>query len=1188
MRTFLPKILALLAWGTYGGAALAQTPTLEFAAGAGNPTGNGPSIANQVITFQNNTDNPTTSNTFATYTPTLTATFALSNQQYTNNQYSSTGMGVTFGAGNNANGTSASALALFPLINLLSGTGNTSSLYTSANATSGGIDVTVNRSVELTTDVMVLPTPVPANQRYQYADLTITFNRPVVNPVVHLTGLGGSFAFTNNNTTTTNGFTSELDLLTSGITLSKLSGSSELTVSATGGASNLGQITNPTTNPGANTGSGAASGSVLVSTPAAGITTLQFRVYLRPLAAGGQIHDTNTHAGDGWLIGVSELTPLTGYVFEDVNYGGGSGRPSTASGAVVRPGATVELYNSSGTLVGTTTTDATGQYSFSVLPATYTVRVVNSTVTSSRTGYAAGLLPVQTYNGTSTRVGGENPKYTDAAANSGSQTLAALSSGTVTPESIASVTVGGSTGNTTGPDFGYNFDTVVNTNDTGQGSLRQFITNANALGAEASLAQAGSNTTGALPTGAETSIFMIPSGGAVAGLLASNNGGPASQLTSAGVASIAPATALPTITGANTTIDGSTQTQNIGNTNNVTLGTGGAVGTAGTALVQLNGREVQLVGSRGTYDGLTVNAGTVTVRSLSIYGFANDISVSTDVTNTLIERNVLGASAASFTDPGANARSTGQGVYLNNSDNGTVRNNLIGFSGGMGIWVYGDNNGANNNTISGNELRGNGQEVNVNGEGLAFDGLELQGASTGNTVSGNLITASLGNGIDNFGNTVGGNTITGNTISNNGVGIVNGTGQEGSGIRLYAATNLTTVSNNVLSGNNGSGVLLENAAAKVTISRNSTFGNTRLGIDLLSNADANTTATTYNGNTGSTSNVTLNSATTTGANALANYPVITAATISGTNLIVTGYAKSQAAIELFIAQPNTSTAASPNNLFGQGKTYLTTVTEGTSDNDSRTGLTYTGNVNGFNQGSDTNANGFSFTIALTTAQQALVTAGVKLTATSTLSNATSEFSGIVNVNTAPVPNTLTNANIPNTNGATVLSPNLSGAANGTANGATNTISYYTLTSLPSSGTLTYNGTVLTSSNIAATQLTPALLNKLTYTPAAGFSGNVSFTYTATDANGVVSTTNNNGGTVASGPATYTIPIGIADVTVSLGGQTTLNAGQPTSPITATFTNEGPSTATNVTRTVALPTGATVTGLQQAAILPAHF
>ena len=43
----------------------------------------------------------------------------------------------------------------------------------------------------------------------------------------------------------------------------------------------------------------------------------------------------------------------------------------------------------------------------------------------------------------------------------------------------------------TGVDFGWNFDTIVNTNNTGQGCLRQFITNANTLGGDASLAQSG-------------------------------------------------------------------------------------------------------------------------------------------------------------------------------------------------------------------------------------------------------------------------------------------------------------------------------------------------------------------------------------------------------------------------------------------------------------------------------------------------------------------------------------------------------------------------------------------------------------------------------------------------------------------------------------------------------------------------
>jgi len=64
----------------------------------------------------------------------------------------------------------------------------------------------------------------------------------------------------------------------------------------------------------------------------------------------------------------------------------------------VRSGARVELYNNAGAYVTFTTSDALGNYTFSGLAAgNYTVRVVNATVTSSRTGYVAGLLPVQTY-----------------------------------------------------------------------------------------------------------------------------------------------------------------------------------------------------------------------------------------------------------------------------------------------------------------------------------------------------------------------------------------------------------------------------------------------------------------------------------------------------------------------------------------------------------------------------------------------------------------------------------------------------------------------------------------------------------------------------------------------------------------------------------------------------------------------
>lgn len=98
-----------------------------------------------------------------------------------------------------------------------------------------------------------------------------------------------------------------------------------------------------------------------------------------------------------------------------------------------------------------------------------------------------------------------------------------------------------------------------------QGSLRQFVINANALGGAGALAQAGSGqldgSTTALPSGYESSVFMIPS----------------NQL-SGNVATITLTSALPAVSSANTRLDATTQTVNIGNTNGGTLGSGGTVG----------------------------------------------------------------------------------------------------------------------------------------------------------------------------------------------------------------------------------------------------------------------------------------------------------------------------------------------------------------------------------------------------------------------------------------------------------------------------------------------------------------------------------------------------------------------------------------------------------------------------------
>ena len=89
--------------------------------------------------------------------------------------------------------------------------------------------------------------------------------------------------------------------------------------------------------------------------------------------------------------------------------------------------------------------------------------------------------------------------------------LAALNTATTIAQSQAPVTV--AAGSVTGVDFGYSFDVITNTANSGQGSLRQFVTNSNTL-TNANLAQAGQTA------GRETTIFMIPDGAAHPGLRA--------------------------------------------------------------------------------------------------------------------------------------------------------------------------------------------------------------------------------------------------------------------------------------------------------------------------------------------------------------------------------------------------------------------------------------------------------------------------------------------------------------------------------------------------------------------------------------------------------------------------------------------------------------------------------------------
>jgi parallel beta-helix repeat protein len=459
---------------------------------------------------------------------------------------------------------------------------------------------------------------------------------------------------------------------------------------------------------------------------------------------------------------------IAGTVFDDVNYGGGAGRSKAASSGAGINGAIVELYNNVGTLVATQTTTSGGTYSFNYLKAgTYYVRVVNDTVRSSRAVMASAERGVQTFrtNGTTAttnEVGGYKPTLVDGAANTGAQLLNTstyLLDGTVPVQTLQPVTV--TTTTITGVDFGFNFSTIVNTNDAGQGSLRQFILNSNLL-SNTGLDQVDNPSDGALDpvAGVESAIFMI---------------------AGAGPHIINLVSALPNITSADTALDGSTQSGASCTANNRIL----KVGLDGTS-------------AGATISGITVDAANVTIRGLAMGKFTD-----AGITGTANADNFkLTCSNIGLAVDGVTAAMNGtHGVYIkagatNLTIGGSSDNdrNIIANNYRDGVRLEGVTNAIIERnylglTASGTTARSNNQE------GSSYAGLSVNAAS--NTIA-----------IRN-------NVISGNDMTTGVPPVVN----VSTGIRLEAATAATANKNITIVGN-----LIGTTPAGTTALANSGYG----------------------------------------------------------------------------------------------------------------------------------------------------------------------------------------------------------------------------------------------------------------------------------------------------------------------------------------------------------------------------
>lgn len=638
------------------------------------------------------------------------------------------------------------------------------------------------------------------------------------------------------------------------------------------------------------------------------------------------------------LASEARSATISGRVFEDVNYGGGAGRAFGCAGCTGRNGVTVELWDATtANRIAVTTTATTGgvagAYSFSdtgpSFPRNRRVRVVNSTVTSSRAGWTSALRAVQTYRtdassgsavAVTDRVGGEDPRNVDPAAN------------TITnAQSVTTVYLASNSSAVTVVDFGFNFDTIVNTNNDGQGSLRQFITNANTLTPNGTLSQVGQTP------GQEVSIFMISDGAAHAGLRA----GLTNQL-SAGRALITLGSDLPNLTDANTSLDGSTQTTNVGDTNAGTLGTGGTVGTQLFPLPLFDRPEVEIDRS-GAEQVLTASGAGSVVASIAFHR----VVLAATGNSSMVRDSLVGMRADGTT--GTGAVPAGLGITAGpTATNVTIRHNYVKVNN-SGIRADGFTTGL---LIELNEV-----DAPTTGHTTTYDAILLVGSGTGATITHNLTLNQRGGGLE-FGFNSGSRTqtnvdVVGNTVLHCGYTTPTGStpSTEGMGIAVWqvTATNFR-IRQNVVTQSSGPALVVMDAW-NVDISENSFYANgpgtaggaAGLGIELDPTSRDPNNYGTAQGVTPNDGNKPTGSAT--APNRLMDYPIITGALLEGGTLHLSGYVGNplgqglfaSSRVEVFLADASGNDQNGPvlsgdgrSVPHGEGKTYLGTFTTGTT------------------------------------------------------------------------------------------------------------------------------------------------------------------------------------------------------------------------------------------------------------------
>jgi hypothetical protein len=574
------------------------------------------------------------------------------------------------------------------------------------------------------------------------------------------------------------------------------------------------------------------------------------------------------------LPGTAFSATISGTVFEDANFAGTAAEYDGGAGDLGLPNVDVELYDGiTDAFITSVNTAADGTYSFTgIADGTYKVRVRSATVGDANTPPHGGLngtvpgtwpypLPELTWANGVPLYGGVSPTVDDTATGDDGGP----------GDTYAPVTVSGSA---PGVNFGFAYNLIVHTTDDNlsnatrstQGSLRQFIKNANAIGA-------------ANATTANTSQFRM--------LVPANQSNGADvwwRFTAANLD-------LPVLNDAGTVLDGSTQRLSSGSDSNA------------------RGPEIEItgLGTVGTSIGLFCTGSAITLRELAVNAFAlNGIRI--DGTNSRVEGCYVGTDATGTVDLGV-----GEDGVLVNGDNNTIggptpaQRNVLSGNSDEGLDL---NPGSSGNIVIGNYIGTNaaGAAVLGNGSGAFSSGVIVQGNSNriGGTApgEGNVIAGNNDSGI-RISDGATGNVVLGNHIGTNASGATT-FGNTNLGISFESGATANIIGGtaagepNIIAYNTGDGVFITGAGTDGNrISGNAIYGNGGLGIDLAPNGVG----------TGG------------GANNNKARPVITSLIPSGADQTITATVTAGDTIEFFRANNSPSPAVAPDPT-GSGEGYL--------------------------------------------------------------------------------------------------------------------------------------------------------------------------------------------------------------------------------------------------------------------------